>query len=165
MTERRDMRDYQRDLLNVVHTHATAQELGVFNGSLQMTIDALSLKNPALYAAYKEAFMVRGLPLDPTRHPMGEEPTTPIPPVTSAASIQATLTRCRNGQPLIVLEGGPFNGLEITPQALRQLAQHLSALAEMSLRIPTAGKRFRPTRVVIGGEANQPAKEAAHGNA
>ncbi len=73
--------------------------------------------------------------------------------------INATVTRCRNGQPLIVLDGGPFNGLEIRPQELRRLAQNLTALAEMAIRIPTTGKRFRPTRVVIGGDVHQPAAE------
>jgi len=73
----------------------------------------------------------------------------------SAAEIQATLTRCRNGQPLIVLDGGLFNDLEIRPQELRLLAQNLSALAEMAARLPTGGKRFHPTRVAIGGEMNQ----------
>ncbi|MDR0673646.1 MAG: hypothetical protein LBF93_08330 [Zoogloeaceae bacterium] len=64
-------------------------------------------------------------------------------------SINATVTRCRHGQALIVLDGGPFNGTEIRPHELRQLAQQLTALAEMALRLPTGGKRFRPTRVFI----------------
>lgn len=68
------------------------------------------------------------------------------------ATINATVTRCRHGQPLIVLDGGPFNGLEIRPLELRRLAQNLNALAEMAARLPTGGKRFRPTRIVIGGE-------------
>ena len=74
------------------------------------------------------------------------------------ATIKATVTRCRHGQPLVVLDGGPFNGLEIRPQELRTLAQNLNALAEMAARLPTGGKRFRPTRVVIGGDGNQPMK-------
>lgn len=69
--------------------------------------------------------------------------------------INATVTRCRHGQPLIVLDDGPFNGLEIRPHELRQLAQHLAALAEMASRLPTGGKHFRPTRVVIGEEGAQ----------
>lgn len=64
--------------------------------------------------------------------------------------ISATLTRCRHGQALIVLEDRPFNGLEIRPHELRQLASELTALAEMAARLPTGGKHFRPTRVVIG---------------
>lgn len=79
--------------------------------------------------------------------------------MTVPMTINATVTRCRGGQPLIVLDGGPFNGLEIRPQELRRLAQNLTALAEMAIRMPTAGKRFRPTRVVIGGDAYQPAVE------
>lgn len=69
------------------------------------------------------------------------------------AKINATVTRCREKQPLIVLEGGPFNGLEIRPVELRRLAQNLSALAEMAVRMPTGGKRFSPTKIVIGEEA------------
>ena len=65
----------------------------------------------------------------------------------------ATVTRCREKQPLIVLEGGPFNGLEIRPVELRRLAQNLAALAEMAVRMPTGGKRFSPTKIVIGEEA------------
>ncbi len=69
------------------------------------------------------------------------------------AKINATVTRCREKQPLIVLEGGPFNGLEIRPVELRRLAQNLAALAEMAVRMPTGGKRFSPTKIVIGEEA------------
>lgn len=71
------------------------------------------------------------------------------------ATIHATVTRCRHGQPLVVLDGSPFNGLEIRPQELRLLAQNLNALAEMAVRLPTGGKHFRPTRVAIGEEINQ----------
>ena len=71
------------------------------------------------------------------------------------AKINATVTRCREKQPLIVLEGGPFNGLEIRPVELRRLAQNLAALAEMAVRMPTGGKRFSPTKIVIGEEAAQ----------
>jgi hypothetical protein len=63
--------------------------------------------------------------------------------------INATVTRCRYGQALIVLDGGPFNGTEIRPHDLRQLAQQLTALAEMASRLPVGGKHFHPTRVVI----------------
>ena len=70
-------------------------------------------------------------------------------------TIHATVTRCRHGQPLIVLDDSPFNGLEIRPHELRLLAQNLNALAEMAARLPTGGKRFRPTRVAIGEEINQ----------
>jgi len=73
----------------------------------------------------------------------------------SNTQINATVTRCRNGQTLIVLEDGPFNGMEIRPGELRQLAQQLTALAEMASRLPTGGKHFRPTRVVIGEKGVQ----------
>lgn len=64
--------------------------------------------------------------------------------------ISATLTRCRHGQPLIVLTSEPFNGLEIRPKGLRELAQRLAALADTATRLPLCGKHFKPTRITIG---------------
>ncbi|MDP3614861.1 MAG: hypothetical protein Q8R98_23720 [Rubrivivax sp.] len=72
----------------------------------------------------------------------------------SAEPIKATVTRCRHGQALIVLEGRPFNGLEIRPGALREMAQQLNALADMAARLPTGGKHWRPTEVLIGTATN-----------
>lgn len=66
-------------------------------------------------------------------------------------AIQATLTRCRHGQPLVVLNSEPFNGMEIRPHDLRRLAQQLAALADMAARLPMGGKHFRPTTVNLGG--------------
>ena len=68
----------------------------------------------------------------------------------SQGPINATLTRCRHGQPLVVLDSEPFNGMEIRPNDLRRLAQHLTALADMAARLPTGGKHFRPTKVNFG---------------
>ena len=68
--------------------------------------------------------------------------------------ISATLTRCRHGQPLVELTSEPFNGLEIRPKDLRHMAQQLLALTETATRLPTGGKHFAPTRVVLG-EARQ----------
>ncbi len=65
--------------------------------------------------------------------------------------IHATLTRCRHGQPLVVLNSEPFNGMEIRPHDLRRLAQHLAALADMANKLPLSGKYFRPTKVQMGG--------------
>lgn len=67
--------------------------------------------------------------------------------------IKATLTRCRHGQALVVLEGQPFNGLEIRPGALREMAQQLNALADMAARLPTGGKHWRPTQVQMAPAA------------
>jgi hypothetical protein len=63
--------------------------------------------------------------------------------------LHATLTRCRNNQPLVVLGSEPFNGMEIRPHDLRRLAQQLAALADMADRLPTGGKHYRPTKVQI----------------
>ena len=64
--------------------------------------------------------------------------------------LHATLTRCRHGQPLVVLDSEPFNGMEIRPHDLRRLAQHLAALADLAARLPTGRKHFHPTQVTLG---------------
>lgn len=58
-----------------------------------------------------------------------------------------THTRCRDGQALVVLDSAPFNGLELRPGALRELAQHLLLAADMAARLPTGGKHWKPTQV------------------
>lgn len=49
----------------------------------------------------------------------------------------------------MVLDGQPFNGLEIYPADLRQMAQRLTALADLAGKLPLSGKRWAPTKVVI----------------
>lgn len=70
--------------------------------------------------------------------------------------INATVNRDRHGQPLVIIDSEPFNGLEIRPIDLRAMAQHLTALADMANKLPTGGKHFRPTKVQMGLEANRP---------
>lgn len=65
--------------------------------------------------------------------------------------INATLTRCRHGAPLVVLNDRPFNGLEIRPAELLLLAQQLTELAAMADKQPQ-GKHFRPTKVLLDKE-------------
>ncbi|WP_416242766.1 hypothetical protein ACLSSQ_11695 [Azospira sp. APE16] len=67
--------------------------------------------------------------------------------------IQATITRCRHGKALVVIDSRPFNGMEIRPHDLRLLAQKLDALADMAAHLPTSGKHYRPTKVEIGANA------------
>ncbi len=67
--------------------------------------------------------------------------------------LQATITRCRDSQALVVLDSQPFNGLELRPSELRQLAQQLCALADMAARLPTGGKHWRATKVSMGTPA------------
>lgn len=64
--------------------------------------------------------------------------------------ITATFTRCRHGQALVQLDSEPFNGMEIRPADLRQLAQQLVAIADLAERIPSGGMHWRPTTVEIG---------------
>lgn len=65
-------------------------------------------------------------------------------------NFQATLTRCRHGQALIILNGGPFNNMEIRPGELRQMTQTLNAIANLAVQLPTGGKHWRPTQVQLG---------------
>jgi hypothetical protein len=78
--------------------------------------------------------------------------------------LTATLTRDRHGQPLVVLDGGPFADVEIKPAALRELAQHLDALARLAVSRNAVGKHRRPLVVTVGdaqqisAHANSPSK-------
>jgi hypothetical protein len=67
----------------------------------------------------------------------------------SQHATKATLTRCRDAQALIVLDGCPFNGYEVRPNELRRLGEQLIAIAEMAARLPAGGKHWRPTTVWI----------------
>jgi len=88
-------------------------------------------------------------------------PSTPNHRKTAMQTIAATLTRCRHGQALVVLESRPFNGVELRPGDLRQLAQQLNAIADMAARLPTGGKHWRATRVELGAEPTaQPRADA-----
>lgn len=69
---------------------------------------------------------------------------------TDAPWVTATLTRCRHGAALVVLTSEPFNGMEIRPSALREMAQRLTAIADMAAKLPMGGKHFKPTTVVVG---------------
>jgi hypothetical protein len=59
--------------------------------------------------------------------------------------ISATLTKDRHDQPLVV--SAPFNGLEIRPTDLRQLAQQLNALADAASTRPGGPKHWKPLKV------------------
>lgn len=66
--------------------------------------------------------------------------------------INATLTRCRHGKPLVQLDSAPFNGMEIRPAELRYLAQQLTAIADEAERQPT-GKHWMAKRIELGAKA------------
>lgn len=72
--------------------------------------------------------------------------------------INATLTRCTGSLPLIVLDSRPFNGMEVRPAELQQMAQQLLALADMANKLPMGGKHWKPTKVQMG-VANNPEKK------
>ena len=62
--------------------------------------------------------------------------------------INATLTRCRHEQPLVILDE-PFNGLETRPSDLRQLARQLMALADKAEQMNADGRHFIPAKVSL----------------
>ena len=60
-----------------------------------------------------------------------------------------TFTRCRDGKPLMGLDGQPFNGLEIRPDALRRLGETLMWLADLGEALPTEGRYWKATSVEL----------------
>lgn len=75
-------------------------------------------------------------------------------------NIAATLTRCRHGQALVVLNDRPFSGLEVTPQDLRRMAQQLTAIADMASNLTLGGKHWAPTKVEMGNAPVSPVAPA-----
>lgn len=64
-------------------------------------------------------------------------------------TVKATLTRCREKKPLVVLDSEPFNGMEIRPADLLALAQQLTEIAKWASAIETKAKHFAPTKVQL----------------
>ena len=64
-------------------------------------------------------------------------------------TVQATLTRTWDNQPLVTLDGGPFNGVERTPAQLRALAATLVRTANLAQMRPTTGRHWAPQTVVL----------------
>lgn len=67
-----------------------------------------------------------------------------------SAPVKITYTRTWQGKPLVLLDGGPFNGWEKTPAQLRQAAALLLRAADESERqaaMPTP-RHWRPTHEV-----------------
>jgi hypothetical protein len=62
--------------------------------------------------------------------------------------VKAELTKCRENKALIVLNG-KFNGLEVRPAELYELAEKLIILAGMAERKPLDGKQWKPEEVTI----------------
>lgn len=68
------------------------------------------------------------------------------PSPTGVSSVTARIVRCRHGQPLVILDDRPFNGLEIRPHELERLGEQLIAIA----RLGKQHKGKQPTKVVMG---------------
>lgn len=102
----------------------------------------------------KNLYISKGnTPMKPTRN-------MDAPGGDSVRPIHATVTRCRDGQALVVLDSEPFNGMEVRLHDLRRLAENMTALAEMANRLPMGGKHWKPTTVQIGRSGLSPVSHA-----
>ena len=63
----------------------------------------------------------------------------------NASSIAARITRCQDGQPLVVLLDKPFDGWEVRPHDLERLGEKLVSIA----RLAKQHKGKRDSKVVI----------------
>lgn len=121
-------------------------------------IDILGDRNVSIFGdgnvVIKNLYVSKGnTPMKPTR----EMDTRGC---NSVSQIHATVTRCRDGQALVVLDSEPFNGMEVRPHDLRRLAENMTALAEMANRLPMGGKHWKPTTVQIGRSGLTPVSHA-----
>lgn len=99
---------------------------------------------------------VRDVLIDEFAHQLGTEIATVEhwlqqfaawpPSPTGVGSVTARIVRCRHGQPLVILDDRPFNGLEIRPHELERLGEQLIAIA----RLGKQHKGKQPTKVVMG---------------
>lgn len=62
----RDIRDYQVDLLNVLHRHGTPVDWCHFNPFIERALGGACTNNPAARFAYYEAMQAHGMPYPPT---------------------------------------------------------------------------------------------------
>ncbi|MGE8612786.1 MAG: hypothetical protein ACN6PF_10815 [Achromobacter veterisilvae] len=58
--------------------------------------------------------------------------------------VAVTYTRTADNRPLVVLDGGPFNGVELTLERLHMLARRLDEAALIAERRPVKGRHFIP---------------------
>lgn len=58
--------------------------------------------------------------------------------------IAVTYTRTADNRPLVVLDGGPFNGVELTLERLHELSRQLEEVAHFAERRPVKGRHFIP---------------------
>lgn len=61
-------------------------------------------------------------------------------------NITALLTCCRHQKPLVVLESSPFNGFEIRPDDLREMARQLTVIADAAEQ-PVENKHWKHIRI------------------
>lgn len=64
-------------------------------------------------------------------------------------SVTATLTRCRHGKALAVLESEPFNGMDATPEQLLALAQSLIRIANAAVEHNSARRVLPAKRITL----------------
>lgn len=65
-------------------------------------------------------------------------------------NIKVTVARTRFNKPLMVLNGGPFNGTELTPDQARYLAAALAGTADAVAQEDVASPHWRPRTIALG---------------
>lgn len=68
----------------------------------------------------------------------------------SRTTIKIRVVRSRLGTPLMVLDGGPFNGVELSPHQMRYLAAGLAGVADAIAEEPVTARSWRPRTIVMG---------------
>ena len=71
------------------------------------------------------------------------------------STIKVTYTRTWDNKPLAVLDGGPFVGVERTPEQLREMAAMLLKVADAAEARPVIGRRWLPGRVVLSAAGDE----------
>ncbi len=63
----------------------------------------------------------------------------------------ATLTRCRNHKPLVLLNDQPFpfSGIAVDPEALRDMALRLMHIADAADALETSARHFVPKHMMV----------------
>ncbi len=64
-------------------------------------------------------------------------------------TVTATLTHCRHGKALAVLESEPFSGMEATPAQLLALAQSLICIAHAAVEHNSAPRVLPAKRITM----------------
>lgn len=85
-------------------------------------------------------------------------------PKGKSVAIKVRVVRGRFNTPLMLLDGGPFSGVELTPHQVRYLAAALVGTADAAMKEDVAASGWRPRTIVLGDALGSKAP-AAYGGA